>query len=217
VLSWTSTNAVSAKLNGTSVAVNGSLTVQPTATTAYTIVVTDSLGHTASSGVSVGVSTPATGTVAAGVIASPSSITSGQTSVITWDTKNAVSATLNGKAVALNGSISVQPSITTAYKIVATGSDGKTDWGSATVNVAAAATGPVAAGANASPAVITSGQTSVITWTTKNAVSATLNGTSVPLTGSMAVYPTVKTTYKVVATGATGRTDWGSATVSVHR
>jgi hypothetical protein len=215
VLSWTSTNAVSAKLNGTSVAVNGSLTVQPTATTAYTIVVTDSLGHTASSGVSVGVSTPATGTVAAGVIASPSSITSGQTSVITWDTKNAVSATLNGKAVALNGSISVQPSITTAYKIVATGSDGKTDWGSATVNVAAAATGPVAAGANASPAAITSGQTSVITWTTKNAVSATLNGAPVPLNGSLTVRPSATTIYKIVATGSKGTTDWGSATVTV--
>jgi hypothetical protein len=74
-----------------------------------------------------------------------------------------------------------------------------------------------AAGVTASAPSIRVGQASIITWTTKNAVSATLNGTSVPLTGSIAVYPTVKTTYKVVATGATGRTDWGSATVSVHR
>jgi hypothetical protein len=216
VLSWNSTNAVSAKLNGASVAINGSRTVQPTATTTYTIVVTDSAGKTTSSGVTVGVSTPTTGTVAAGVTASPTSIKSGQASVITWDTRNAVSATLNGKAVALNGSISVQPSATTVYKIVATGSNGNTDWGSTTVSVAAAApSGPVAAGAGASPTSITSGQTSVITWTTRNAVSATLNGAPVPLNGSVTVRPGVTTLYKIVAKGSNGTTDWGSATVTV--
>jgi hypothetical protein len=73
-----------------------------------------------------------------------------------------------------------------------------------------------AAGVTASPTSITLGQSSVITWTTKNAVSATLNGTPVPLTGSITVQPTVKTAYKVVATSATGKTDWGSATVSVR-
>jgi hypothetical protein len=83
------------------------------------------------------------------------------------------------------------------------------------VNVAAAATGPVAAGANASPAAITSGQTSVITWTTKNAVSATLNGAPVPLNGSLTVRPSATTIYKIVATSSKGTTDWGSATVTV--
>jgi hypothetical protein len=73
-----------------------------------------------------------------------------------------------------------------------------------------------AAGVTASATSITLGQSSVITWTTKNAVSATLNGTPVPLTGSITVHPTVATTYKVVATSATGKTDWGSATVSVR-
>jgi hypothetical protein len=74
-----------------------------------------------------------------------------------------------------------------------------------------------AAGVIASAPSIKLGQSCTITWTTKNAVSATLNGTSVPLTGSIAVYPKVTTTYKVVATGPSGMTDWGSATVSVHR
>jgi hypothetical protein len=82
-----------------------------------------------------------------------------------------------------------------------------------------AATGNVvpAAGVSASTSSIAPGQSSVITWTTKNAVSATLNGTSVPLTGSITVQPTVTTTYKVVAKSVTGATDWGSATVSVDR
>jgi hypothetical protein len=215
VLSWDSTNAVSAKLNGASVALSGSQTVSPTTTTTYTIVVTDSAGHTSSSAATVNVSTSTGGTVAAGVVASPSSIASGQSSVITWDTRNAVSATLNGKSVALNGSVTVKPTTTTVYKVVATGSGGKTDWGSATVTVAPATTGPVAAGASASPTTITSGQTATITWTTKNAVSATLNGAPVPLNGSVSGRPTTTTRYKIVATGSNGAIDWGSATVTV--
>jgi parallel beta-helix repeat protein len=73
-----------------------------------------------------------------------------------------------------------------------------------------------ATGVSASASSIKRGQSSVITWTTKNAVSATLNGEGVPLTGSITVHPTVTTTYKVIAKSATGATDWGSATVSVH-
>jgi hypothetical protein len=80
-------------------------------------------------------------TVAAGVAASPNTITSGQTAVITWTTRNAVSATLNGTPVALNGSMSVRPSATTTYKVVATRSNGSTNWGSATVTVNSASTG----------------------------------------------------------------------------
>jgi hypothetical protein len=140
---------------------------------------------------------------------------SGQPSVIAWTTKNAVSATLNGARVALNGSLTVTPTATTTYKIIATGSTGTTDWGSATVTVTTAPTGRVAAGASASPTAIVSGQSAFITWTTKNAVSATLNGTAVALNGSLAVRPTMTTTYKIVATGSNGTTDWGSATVRV--
>ena len=77
-------------------------------------------------------------------------------------------------------------------------------------------TGVVAAGVKASATSITRGQSSVISWTTQNAVKATLNGTSVPLNGSKTVFPTVTTTYKVIATNSTGQTDWGSVTVTVH-
>jgi len=72
-----------------------------------------------------------------------------------------------------------------------------------------------AAGVIANPTSISMGQSSVITWTTKNAVKATLNGASVPLTGSVTVQPSATTTYKLVAVSATGKIDWGSATVSV--
>gem|GEM_PF-1508870 len=74
-----------------------------------------------------------------------------------------------------------------------------------------------AAGVSASVSTIRLGQSSVITWTTKNAVNATLNGAAVPLIGSIVVRPTVTTSYKVVAKSPTGATDWGSTMVSVHR
>ena len=73
-----------------------------------------------------------------------------------------------------------------------------------------------AAGVRASASSIRRGQSSVIAWTTKNAVTATLNGAAVPLNGSITVYPAVTTTYKVVANSITGATDWGSVTVSVR-
>ena len=74
-----------------------------------------------------------------------------------------------------------------------------------------------AAGVSASASSIKPGESSVITWTTKNAVNATLNGAPVPLIGSIIVRPTVTTSYKVVAKSPSGATDWGSATVLVHR
>jgi hypothetical protein len=127
-----------------------------------------------------------------------------------------VSGALNGTAVPVSGSQVVRPTATTTYRFTATGTSGTTDWGQVTVTVTAAPTGPVAAGASASPTSINRGQSSVITWTAKNAVSATLNGASVALNGSVTVMPASTTTYKISATGANGTTDWGSATVTVR-
>jgi hypothetical protein len=201
-------------MNGTPVAANSSMTVSPTATTTYTVTAQSASGATATNAVTVTVG--ASGPVAAGITASAASIVSGNSATLTWTSKNAVSGTLNGAAVPVSGSQVVQPTSTTTYRFTATGASGTTDWGQVTVNVTAAPTGPVGAGASASPTSISRGQSSVITWTTKNAVSATLNGTSVPLSGSMTVTPTSTTTYKISATSATGTTDWGSATVTVN-
>jgi hypothetical protein len=219
IITWTTKNAVRVTLNGTPVALNGSLAAKPSMTTTYKVVATGSTGTTDWGSATVRVIKAPEGAVAAGVSASPTSIASGQASVITWTTKNAVRATLNGKPAVLNGSLAVKPTTTTTYKVVATGSTGTTDWGSATVTVngnpTPTPTGAVAAAVNASPTSIVSGQSSVVTWTTKNAARATLNGRPVALNGSLAVKPTTTTTYKVVATGSTGTTDWGSATVTL--
>ena len=75
---------------------------------------------------------------------------------------------------------------------------------------------PVQAGAHATPNVIRKGQASVLTWTTSHAKSVTLNGKIVDPCGTMKIRPTVTTSYKVVAVGPDGKTDWGSATVAVE-
>jgi hypothetical protein len=74
----------------------------------------------------------------------------------------------------------------------------------------------VAAGASAKPDSIIRGESSVISWNTEGAATATLDGLPVPLNGARTVRPTVTTTYKVVATSPSGQTDWGAATVNVR-
>ena len=76
-------------------------------------------------------------------------------------------------------------------------------------------TGPVAAGISASARSIIKGQSSILTWTTKNAVSANLNGTAVALNGSLTVYPTSTTTYRITAINSSGATDWGQVPITV--
>jgi hypothetical protein len=73
-----------------------------------------------------------------------------------------------------------------------------------------------AAGISADTASVRRGQSVILRWTTKNAVSAYLNGEPVPLAGSLKVEPKVSTTYRVVANSPTGATDWGAVTVSVR-
>src|SRR5439155_1199878 len=56
--------------------------------------------------------------------ASAASIVSGQSVTLTWTTTNATSATLNGSAVAVNGSQAFSPAANTTYTLMATGAGG---------------------------------------------------------------------------------------------
>ncbi len=78
-----------------------------------------------------------------------------------------------------------------------------------------ASSGPPAAGIVANPTSIASGSSSTLTWTTKNAVSADLNGAQVALNGSQTVSPTASTTYRITARNAAGAIDWGQVVVTV--
>jgi hypothetical protein len=210
-LTWVTSNAVSADLNGTNVALNGSQVVSPTTTTTYRITAHAANGSTDWGQVTITVT--ASGAPTASITANPTSISAGGSSTLTWSSTNATSATLNGASVAVNGSQVVSPTATTTYTFIAKSSSGATATSTATVTVASG--GPPAAGITANPTTIAAGGSSTLTWITKNAVSADLNGTNVTLNGSQVVSPTATTTYRITAHAANGSTDWGQVTVTV--
>jgi hypothetical protein len=56
----------------------------------------------------------------------------------------------------------------------------------------------------ASPTSITNDQSTTLIWSSVNATNVTLNGGSVPLSGSNSVSPNKTTTYTVIASGSNG-------------
>jgi len=66
----------------------------------------------------------------------------------------------------------------------------------------------------ASPATVAPGQSSTLSWTTSNATTVTLNGTSVPDSGSLVELPQSTTTYTLTAANTAGSKS-STATVTV--
>jgi hypothetical protein len=192
LVTWQTTNAVSATLNGSTVPVNGSTTIAVTATTTFTIVARNAAGATATASATVTLSAPPpTATIQATLITANSAR-------VTWSTTNATSATLNGAAVAVNGMQTFTVNATTTYTIVARNASGQTATASATVTIA---NGPPTA---AIQATMQGPTTALITWQTTNAVTARINGTAVALNGSMTVTVTTNTSFNLIARNASG-------------
>lgn len=147
--------------------------------------------------------------------ANPTTISSGQSTTLTWTSANATSVSLSGVgSVSLSGNATDSPTTTTTYTVTATGPGG-TASASATVTVTAATASAPTVTLTASPATITSGQAATLTWKSANATSVTWVGYgSVSLNGSAGVWPSTTTTYTVTATGPGGTTS-ASATVTV--
>ncbi len=126
----------------------GSVAVSPTTTTNYTITANGAGGTTASCSIAVQV-TPGTNPRIIQFSANPASITSGQSSTLTWVTDNAttVSITTLGN-VALSGSQAVSPTVTTAYTLTATNSSGSS---TAVATVTVTGAGPTISSFTATP------------------------------------------------------------------
>jgi len=205
-LTWTSSNATAVYLDGVSVALNGSKSVSPAATTTYNLVAINGANKvTSSATVTVSTTPPPAPMPTATLTTSSSSIQSGQSVTVTWGTTNATSATMNGSAVALNGSQAYSPTATTTYTLVATNAAGSVTR-TATVTVTAPPP-PVPAPTallNAMPATIQSGQSTMLQWSTSNATTITLDGSPVSANGSRTVSPTATTTYTLMASNASG-------------
>jgi hypothetical protein len=198
---------------------DASATVSPAVTTTYTLTATGTAGSamaqatvTVTGTASGGGSAPPPGPAIGSFGASPSSITSGQSSTLAWSgITNATTCSIDrgvGNVACGNGSVNVTPTATTTYTLTATG-DGGSVTATATVTVnAAPPTAPAIGSFGASPSSITSGQSSRLSWSgITNATSCSIdNGVgNVPCAnGGRTVSPTSTTTYTLTATGAGG-------------
>lgn len=129
--------------------------------------------------------------------------------LVSWQTTNAVSATINGAAVATSGTTTVNVAAPTTFTLRATAADGRIATASASVTPTAAPTAQITASLQA-------GGTALVSWQTANAVSASINGVSVGLSGSASVPISSTTTYTITAVGASGAQATASATVVVQ-
>jgi len=154
--------------------------------------------------------------------ASPSSITAGQSTTLTWSSTNAAvcfggwANNNTGGQVATSGSVVVSPSATLTYSIVCSGAGANAPSANASVTVTVTVPkGTLTFGA--SPSSITNGGSSTLTWSTTNmtACSGFPWTSSSATAGSQVVRPTVTTTYPIACSGPYG-TATNSATVTVH-
>ena len=194
----------------------GSLVVNPTTDSTYTITATRSGSCTAASppapttaSVTVRIKQPPT---VNNFSASPSLIDAGQTSRLTWNESANVA---NVQITSIGGDtntytvppgqrfLDVRPASTGTYTITVTSNDcaAQTATQSVTVTVASC---PTIDSFSATTNNIVAGGNSTLQWSTSNAAQVLLNGSPVSSTGSLTVSPNTTTTYRLTAVSSNG-------------
>lgn len=165
---------------------------------------------------------PRTTTLAAPSVtlsASPTSVSAGQTTTLTWTSSGADSCVASGGWAGTVGTSGTQVSAainsSTTFTLTCTGS-GQSTAQSITVTIAAAASPPTVT-LSASPTSVVVGGSSTLTWSTSNATACTASGGwsgTVATHGASSQGPiNAVTTYTLTCTGA-GGSDAQSATVT---
>lgn len=213
VLTWNTSNCdyVSVSTVGSNLATDGSTTVSPTNTTTYTLTAYPG-GKTATATVTVTNTPPSNVCSVNSFNATPSTIQSGNSSVLKWVTTNCTSVSIAGIGSALpaNGSQVVSPANTTTYTLTAYP-------GGQTVSTTVTVTNPQpnACSINsftANPSSIVTGGSSNLIWNTTNCTYVNISslGNNLAADGSQTVYPNNTTTYTLSAFP-----NGGTATVTV--
>jgi hypothetical protein len=218
-LIWVTQNASSVSISPSVGTVNpsGSVSVTPTQTTTYTMTATGANGQQVTQAVTVQVG-------ASGALqilrfaASPTSISPGGKSTLSWSTNGAtsVSITPNVGNVTPNGSVDVSPSTTTTYTLTATGANGQTVTAPVTVTVAGSAVPQIVTFA-ATPTAISPGQQTKICWQVSNATNIAISpgvGSNLNANDCATVSPSTTTVYTLTATNGAGQIQ-GNVTVVV--
>jgi len=215
-LTWASTNANSLTIspsilgddqNGTTL--SGQATLIGAHTTTYTATATGTIGAPATASTTITV-------VVATLTASAPTINSGQTVDLNWTTESATAFSIDNGVAPLpapSGKVTVAPTKTTTYTLTATnGAVTATSQVTVTVNT------NMTVGLTAAPLSVAAGQPSVLSWTSTNAATLTIDngvGPVIGATGQVTVNPTQTTTYTITGTDAFGATAAATATVTV--
>jgi len=146
--------------------------------------------------------------------ASPGTVASGTSTMLTWNAKNASTVSISGVgSFAASGSVKVTPTATTKYTATATGPGGTTA-SSTVVNVTTSGPTPTIT-LSAQPNSIAPGASTVLSWSTTNTTSVSIAGVGTfGATGTVNVTPSANATYTATATGP-GGTAASSTTVTV--
>jgi hypothetical protein len=144
------------------------------------------------------------------ISAAPTTITVGQSTMLTWTSTNATSCTASGAwsgAQATNGTLSETPAQSGAstYTLTCTGAGGSAHASAAVTVSAAAPTVTI----SAAPVTITVGQSIMLTWDATNATSCTASGAwsgTQATSGTLSETPAQSgaSTYTLTCTGAGG-------------
>lgn len=230
-LSWNATNSASITITAsdgtasrtvvTSSQASGTVNDSPTVTTTYTAVATGPGGNSSPQSAVVQVAQAVKPQITQ-FTASPTAVSGGQTTTITWATTDATSVTITpsviqsegGGPLPTSGSAVVPMSGTTTFTISASGPGGNA---SKTLTVEV----PFTLSLSVSPSTITPGQQATVTWQVTGGTATSLsidNGVcsscALP-TGTSTVTPAATSTYTATATAAGGGVITQSATVTV--
>ncbi len=218
LLSWSAVGAMSATIdNGEgSVATSGSRWVipssTPSSTTTYTMTATNPFGQTiATAKVNISGTAPASVLpVVNSFTASPTSVSSGGASTLSWNISNASSVSIYpyiGSVDPVSGSgVMTMGNVTTAFILTASNAAGSTT-ASATVAVPGSPTQSGSPWINsflASPDVISSGGSTTLSWNVGGAQQVSLNNTTVNSSGTSVVSPASTTNYTLKAMDSSG-------------
>ncbi len=215
-LSWTVTGATTVSIDQGigSVALSGTRAVAPAVTTTYTLTATSSAGNVPATTqviVSTPAPTPATLPIINFFTASPSSVSLGGSSNLSWNVSNATSVMIdNGVGpVGSSGNIMVLPTATTTFTLTAS-----SPAGSSTASTIVFVSGtpsppsglPVINYFTANPNSLLLGGSSTLSWSVSNATSISITPGigNVGATGSVSVTPGVTTNYVLTASNPAG-------------
>jgi hypothetical protein len=190
------------------------VTVTPTATTTYTLTVTPATGTAVTQTVTVTVN-PVTPTIS-NFVASPSTITAGQSSNLTATFSGGTGVITPGNLPATSGvAVTVTPAATTMYTLTVTPASGTPITQTVTVTVNPLVK-PSISSFTANPSTIAPSGSSMLTGTFTGGTGVITPG-NLPATSGTAVTvsPTATTTYTLTVTPISGTPVTATATVTV--